>query len=181
MAVLAAVPALAAPPAEVPVPASMTPAERDANALWSMRAALNVAALQCQFSPFLATVSNYNAILSQHDGELRSAFNSVQGHFKRVGKAQGLKLFDQFTTRTYNSYSTLDGQRSFCETAAAIGRDALRQPRGKLTSFSVDAVPKLRQSLAGSPQVGIAVDRSYIRLPDIATCYDKNGKLKRGC
>jgi hypothetical protein len=37
-----------------------TPTEQEAHALWSLRAALNVAALQCQFSPFLATVRNYN-------------------------------------------------------------------------------------------------------------------------
>ncbi len=38
----------------------MTPSETDANAVWSTRAALNIAALQCQFSPYLATVRNYN-------------------------------------------------------------------------------------------------------------------------
>ncbi|HPU15795.1 MAG TPA: hypothetical protein PK808_06905, partial [Polymorphobacter sp.] len=32
-----------------------TPAEAEANAVWNIRAALNIAALQCQFLPFLAT------------------------------------------------------------------------------------------------------------------------------
>ena len=36
-----------------------TPAEAEANAVWSTRAALNIAALQCQFSP----VSRYGAEL----------------------------------------------------------------------------------------------------------------------
>ena len=37
------------------------PAEYRAHLLWNLRSGLNVAALQCQFSPYLRTVDNYNA------------------------------------------------------------------------------------------------------------------------
>ena len=50
-----------------------TPAEAEANAVWSTRAGLNIAALQCQFSPFLAAVRNYNDFLRQHADELDRA------------------------------------------------------------------------------------------------------------
>ena len=43
-----------------------TPKELQAHLLWNMRAGLNVAALQCQFSPSLMTVRNYNDILRHH-------------------------------------------------------------------------------------------------------------------
>src|SRR4051794_21291246 len=49
----------------LPLPGA-TPAEYRASLLWNMRAGLNVAALQCQFSPFLRVVQNYNGILNHH-------------------------------------------------------------------------------------------------------------------
>src|SRR3546814_4168051 len=46
-----------------------TPSEYRAALLWSMRAGLNVAALQCQFAPTLLTLSNSNALSAHHDDE----------------------------------------------------------------------------------------------------------------
>jgi hypothetical protein len=53
-----------------------SPAELNAGLLWNLRAALNVAALQCDFEPTLLTTSNYNAMLAHHRVELGSAFKS---------------------------------------------------------------------------------------------------------
>ena len=55
------------PLAGLPVPGA-TPAEYRAHLLWNLRAGLNVAALQCQFSPFLRSVDNYNSLLAHHSG-----------------------------------------------------------------------------------------------------------------
>ncbi len=41
----------------LPLPGA-TPAEYRSGLLWNLRAGLNVAALQCQFSPYLRTVRN---------------------------------------------------------------------------------------------------------------------------
>ncbi|MET0136923.1 MAG: hypothetical protein ABW192_00915, partial [Sphingobium sp.] len=84
-----------------------TPAELQAGLLWHLRASLNVAALQCDFEPTLLTTSNYNAMLAHHDAELARAFKVLGDYFKRVnGAGPGQKLFDQYGTRTYSSYST---------------------------------------------------------------------------
>ena len=109
-----------------------TPAETEANAVWSTRAGLNIAALQCQFSPFLATVRNYNDFLRQHAEELDRARAVMIGHFKRYDGTQAQNSFDHYTTQTYNSYSTLDAQYSFCEAAAVAGRIALTVRKGEL-------------------------------------------------
>ena len=109
-----------------------TPAESEANAVWSTRAALNIAALQCQFSPFLATVRNYNDFLRQHADELDRARATMIAHFKRYDGTQAQNSFDRYTTQTYNSYSTLDAQYSFCEAAGAAGRTALTVRKGEL-------------------------------------------------
>lgn len=110
----------------------MTPAETEANAVWNVRAALNIAALQCQFSPYLATVRNYNDALRQHSQEFERARQTLVGHFRRYDKAKAQDSFDRYTTQTYNSFSTLDAQLAFCERAAIVGREVLRVPKGSL-------------------------------------------------
>ncbi len=87
----------------LPVP-DATPAEYRAHLLWNMRAGLNVAALQCQFSPYLRTVDNYNGILAHHAKELAAAYTALGGYFKRTKGAAGQKAFDDYTTITYNPY-----------------------------------------------------------------------------
>src|SRR3546814_17001042 len=47
-----------------------TPAELRAELVWTLRAAMNVAALQCEFEPTLLTRTNYNALLQEHKAEL---------------------------------------------------------------------------------------------------------------
>src|SRR3546814_12795789 len=75
-----------------------TQSEYRAALLWSMRAGLNVAALQCQFEPTLLTLSNYNAMIAHHDDELANAFSQLTSYFKRgegksgqneIGRASG--------------------------------------------------------------------------------------------
>ena len=81
----------------LPLPGA-TPAEYRAHLLWNLRAGLNVAALQCQFSPYLRTVANYNALLAHHNVELAAAYTTLEGYFSRVRGAQRAapvrRLFD---------------------------------------------------------------------------------------
>ena len=61
-----------------------TPAEIKAGLVWNLRAALNVAALQCQFEPTLLAVGNYNAMIAHHDAEFDSAQKVLLGYFQRT-------------------------------------------------------------------------------------------------
>ncbi|MGI4878259.1 MAG: hypothetical protein ACRYG4_12335 [Janthinobacterium lividum] len=124
-----------------------TPAEEQANAVWSVRAALNIAALQCQFSGFLATVRNYNDVLRQHSDELDRARATMVAHFRRYDGAQAQNSFDRYTTQTYNSYSTLDAQYSFCERAAVAGRAALTLRKGELGKRAAELRDDVRAGL----------------------------------
>jgi hypothetical protein len=128
-----------------------TPAEAEANAVWNIRAALNVAALQCQYSPYLATVKTYNAMLKHHSEELSRAQATLVAHFKRYDGAKAINSFDQYTTRTYNSYSTLDAQYSFCEAAGRVGREVLATPRDKLGAEAIRRAPEIREAFAEKP------------------------------
>ena len=162
------------------------PAELAASLLWSLRAGLNVAALQCQFAPALATVKNYNTMLSQHAVELGAAYSTISGYFKRTGGKTWQSQFDQYTTRTYNGFSTLNAQIGFCDTAAAIGRDVLAQPRGSIHVVAENRMREFRNSLIPSAD-GIYAFHVAQAAPGIApppldpACYDKKDRLKKQC
>ena len=125
----------------------MTPAEAEANAVWSTRAGLNIAALQCQYSPFLATLRNYNDFLRQHVEELDRARLTMTSHFKRYDGTQAQNSFDRYTTQTYNSYSTLDAQYAFCEAAGEAGRVALIVRKGELGRRAGSLRDRMRAAL----------------------------------
>lgn len=140
----------AAQVAPQPLP-GLTAKEARADAVWNMRAGLNVAALQCQFSPFLATVPTYNALLRQHSDELADSFKVMTGYFVRVkGPKVGQRAFDTYATRTNQSWSTFDAQYSFCNAAAMAGRRALGIPKGQFGDFAAAELPPLRASLEGN-------------------------------
>src|SRR4051812_19520460 len=93
----------------LPLPGA-TPAEYRAHLVWNLRSGLNVAALQCQFSPYLRTVDSYNTIINQHARELAAAYTLLQTYFRRAGARAPGGNFDRYSTMTYNAFSTLQAQ-----------------------------------------------------------------------
>ncbi len=128
-----------------------TPAEARAHAVWTLRAAMNVAALQCQYSPFLRTVDNYNQMLKKHGNELTAAQSVMQGHYNRTLKRGGAAAFDRYNTRSYNSFSTLDAQYNFCWAAGQAGLAVRVGDVGAMGEIAQTMVPLLREALALVP------------------------------
>src|ERR1051326_1717486 len=95
----------------LPLPGA-TAAEYRAHLLWNLRAGLNVAALQCQFSPFLRTVDNYNTMINQHGRELAAAYTLLQTYFRRAGARAPGGNFDRYSTITYNNFTANTATRS---------------------------------------------------------------------
>jgi hypothetical protein len=163
-----------------------TPAEYRAHLLWNLRAGLNVAALQCQFSSYLRAVDNYNALLDHHSGELATAYSTLNGYFKRVhGAAKGQKLFDDYSTITYNNFSTLQAQMIFCQTATNITKTALATPKGGLIDVAVKRMRELRGSLVPAYDPRPTANPWLIRihpLPPLAPeCWSKKNELRIRC
>ncbi len=159
--------------------AGATPAEQQANLIWAMRAGLNVAALQCQFQPALQTVANYNNMLRQHAAELQKAYASLGAYFKRTGGKTWQTVMDQYTTRTYNSFSTLQAQVIFCETAASIGRETLDKPRGQLGAIAAERMREFRNSLQPANDAAFASTARVDDQPEVQLepeCFNKKGR-----
>jgi hypothetical protein len=128
-----------------------TPVETRAHAVWTLRAALNVAALQCQYSPFLRSVDNYNQMLKKHGDELTSAQATMLSHYMRTLKRGGAAAFDRYNTRSYNSFSTLDAQYNFCWVAGQAGQALRVGDVGAMGRIAEAMVPELRAALAHVP------------------------------
>ncbi|WP_242096167.1 hypothetical protein [Sphingomonas sp. CROZ-RG-20F-R02-07] len=157
-----------------------TAAEQRAAMIWTMRSALNVAALQCQFEPTLLVVSNYNALLTDHKDELKTAMDGVSKYYTRMAKTKkaGQDAFDQFNTRSYSAYATVNAQYNFCQTANSIGREAIFTPRGQLGALVEGRMRELRNSLTpwGEQRFPryIGRDTAQVKLPRLdAICWDK--------
>jgi hypothetical protein len=170
----------------IPIPGA-TPAEYRAHLLWNLRAGLNVAALQCQFSPYLRSVSNYNSILAHHNVELAAAYTALNGYFKRTQGSvpKGQKAFDDYTTSTYNNFSTLQAQYGFCQTASNIAKEALTRPKGQFHLTAEQRMRELRGSLVAVTQTSVAYAPQLISMPVLPPlepdCYDRKNRLKDKC
>ncbi len=171
----------------LPIPGA-TAEEYRSHLLWNLRAGLNVAALQCQFAPYLRAVDNYNGFLAHHSKELAAAYSTLNGYFKRINgsTAKGQKAFDDYTTTTYNNFSTLQAQYGFCETATAIAKEALTRPKGELHLTAVGRMRELRASLVPAPGVRLVTYNPYdIQQPLLPPldekCYTRKNQLKPRC
>ncbi|ANI78438.1 MULTISPECIES: hypothetical protein [Sphingobium] len=162
-----------------------TAEEIRAGLVWNLRAALNVAALQCQFEPTLLSISNYNAMIAHHDAELDAAQAALLGYFQRtVGKGKpGQAAADQYGTRIYSGYSTVQAQRGFCQAAALVGRQAIFANRGSLHDVARTGLGSIKKSLvlAGEQFYGDP-GRSYsLVLPSFDKKCWKKDKLRPEC
>lgn len=158
-----------------------TPEELRAGLVWNLRAALNVAALQCDFEPTLLTTSNYNAMIAHHDDELANSFKTLGTYFQRTaGKGKpGQMALDQYGTRIYSAFSTVQAQRGFCQVAGSIGRDAIFADKGRLYEVAQKRMGELKKALVLSGEqffgaVGHGFETSMPSLED--NCWKANKK-----
>ncbi|MGE4323265.1 MAG: hypothetical protein AB7E60_09580 [Sphingobium sp.] len=160
-------------------------AEIQAGLVWNLRAALNVAALQCQFEPTLLAISNYNAMIAHHDAELDAAQAGVLGYFHRtVAKGRpGQAAADQYGTRIYSGYSAVQAQKGFCQAAALVGRNAIFADRGALHDIARQGLPSIKKALVpvGDRYYGDPGSRYTMALPSLDRKCWKKGKLQARC
>ena len=168
-----------------------TPEELRAALVWNLRAALNVAALQCQFEPTLLTLTNYNGILRDHNRELMTSYATLEKYFTRVAKNNkktGQTELDRFGTRVYSGFSTVSAQLTFCSVASSIGQAALFKKPGELGELAQTRMRELRKSLVpwGEQQFhGLQLRPSATRqpMPPFANdqCWKKGEYVVKKC
>lgn len=162
----------------VPLP-DATADELRASMVWSLRAALNVSALGCDFEPSLLTIPTYNAVLIDHKAELAKSFDTLNKYFARKNKVKkaATTAFDKYQTRIYSSFTTVYAQYNFCQTAAHVGRDAIFTPRGELGTLAANRLRELRNSLVAGGEQAFGARTSLRMVPMLRMdepCWKKN-------
>ncbi len=105
-------------------------------AVWHLRAGLNVAALSCRGPGREHVAGAYGRMLSRHRAVLASAY---QGELRRYG-VQGL---DRHLTQLYNRFSNQRSPELFCRTASGVATRAVAMDSAAL----VPAAPRLLAEL----------------------------------
>ena len=85
-------------------------------AVWHLRAGLNVAALLCKGRGRVAVAPGYARLLGRHRGLLAAAYAAEQRR-----QASG---FDRHETRIYNRFANQRDPASFCRAAAGVAKRA---------------------------------------------------------
>jgi hypothetical protein len=164
-----------------------TPDELRAAMVWNIRAALNVAALQCQFEPTLLTLGNYNGMLKTHQAELNKSYDTLTNYFKRTNSTPkaGQTALDQFGTRVYSGYSTVTAQLTFCQVAGDIGQQIRFAPVGTVGDVARYRLRELRNSLVlgGEQQFPAYYSVSIPAMPPFGNdlCWKKGVYTPKRC
>lgn len=133
-----------AAPRKPSAPAASSASTAELEAIWDMRAALNVAALQCQSDPMLALPDRYNTFIRLHEDELKRVYNSL------VSKRGGQAKFDRINTQTYNRFATIKQKVLFCTKAADISVEAMNAAPNQLLTVARGAQPTFTQLVNGT-------------------------------
>jgi hypothetical protein len=114
-------PIAAAPQHRAPSHAVADPGE----AVWHLRAGLNVAALSCRGRGRTGVAGGYGKVLNRHRSLLASAYAGEQ---RRHGKG-----LDRHLTQLYNRFAYQPSPGKFCANAAAVADEAARMDSATLS------------------------------------------------
>ena len=115
-------PIAAAPHQRAPSLAVADPGE----AVWHLRAGLNVAALSCRGRGRTGVAGGYGKVLNRHRSLLALAYASEQ---RRHGKG-----LDRHLTQLYNRFAYQPSPAKFCANAAGVADEAARMNSVTLSS-----------------------------------------------
>ncbi len=112
-------------------------------ALWHLRSALNVAALQCDVAD-PAGVARYNRLLKVHAKRLTAAHRALEAEYRRAG-GDWQDRFDDAMTRVYNYFAQPPVRAQFCATAMPMLAQVADLPEGGLDGFASAGLASLDQ------------------------------------
>jgi hypothetical protein len=121
----------AKPPAR-PAPVALADADE---AVWHLRAGLNVAALMCKGRGRVSVAADYSRLLTRHRSLLAAAYAAEQ---KRHGGG-----LDRHQTRLYNRFSNQRDPAGFCRNAADAARRAVAMDSPSLARSAGNLVSAL--------------------------------------
>lgn len=97
---------------------SPAPSAEPNEAVWHLRAGLNVAALMCKGRGRVSVASPYSRLLKRHRDLLAAAYEAEE---RRQGRGM-----DRHMTKLYNRYSNQRSPETFCRKASDVAKEAVK-------------------------------------------------------
>ena len=112
-------------------------------AMWHVRAALNVAAIGCRGDADAGLVPAYNAMLTSQRAALATADASVKADFHARLGGDWQNAHDVYMTQLYNFFAQPAAKAGFCAAADQVAPQAAAVPAGGFEAFAQTALPQL--------------------------------------
>lgn len=112
--------------------------------IWHFRAALNVAALNCQGPVWGEIAQNYNRYLQVHKSRLAQTNRAVDAEYvKRYPGQNALRIRDTRMTDLYNYFALPPVRAEFCDKSLLKSREIVAMPQTALPEYSYGALNDL--------------------------------------
>jgi hypothetical protein len=116
---------------------------RDEN-IWHFRAAINVAALNCQGPVWGVIAQNYNKFIIVHKARLNVANKAVDNEYrKRFPGQNALRVRDTKMTDLYNYFAHPPVRKEFCDAALNKSTEVLGLPLTALPEYAIGGLGDL--------------------------------------
>lgn len=110
-------------------------------AIWNFRAAINVAALNCQGPVWGVIAQNYNRLIVVHKARLAVANTAVDNEYrKRFAGQNALRVRDTRTTELYNFFAAPPVREAYCNTSLRKSEEALGVPLTAFPEYAIGAL-----------------------------------------
>lgn len=110
---------------------------------WNLRAAYNVAALNCLQPQHAQIVESYRAFLKTHAKRLTAINKEVDKEFKEKHGARFIAPREAYMTQVYNYYAFPPTLPAFCDAALAMSVEAQTLKSADIEAFAARSVPAL--------------------------------------
>ena len=112
-----------------------------AQALWNLRSAYNVAALNCPEPQRTEITAGYRAFLRSHARTLTAANRQVDAEFRQKYGARFVAPREQYMTYVYNHFAFPPTLPAFCNAIQAMGNEAKAVKSPQLENFAQTHLP----------------------------------------
>jgi hypothetical protein len=114
-----------------------------AQTIWNLRAAYNVAALNCAAQGHSDIVVNYRAFLKAQAKGLAAANRAVDAEFRQKYGARFVIQRETFMTEVYNHFANPPTMPAFCDALLAVSREAKLMKPAELDHFAQRSLPSI--------------------------------------
>ena len=115
----------------------------EAQMIWNLRSAYNVAALNCLTADHALLADRYGAFLSTHARELAATNRALDKQFKEEHGRESKSIRDRYMTQVYNYFALPPALPRFCEAAVTMSSTVALAEPGKLNEAAALALPQL--------------------------------------